>query len=165
MTIYNYNRELAVKYAEKWAKGRNPSYFDFSGIGGDCTNYASQCLFSGAPFMNYTANFGWYYNRLSSRAPAWTGVEYFYNFLISNYDGVGNKSGPFGKEVSASELEIGDFIQLADLSFDFYHTPIVVGFDGTVPLLAAHSKDVFGVRLDYYRYAKIRCIKILGARG
>ena len=47
-----YNREAAVDYARRWAMGRNPAYFDFEEIGGDCTNFASQCLFAGAKVMN-----------------------------------------------------------------------------------------------------------------
>ena len=39
---FPYNRELAVAYAHRWAYGRNPEFFDFQGIGGDCTNFASQ---------------------------------------------------------------------------------------------------------------------------
>ena len=41
-----YNREEAVSYARKWALGRNPAYFDFQKLGGDCTNFASQCIYA-----------------------------------------------------------------------------------------------------------------------
>lgn len=50
-----YDRKAAVEYARKWAYGRNPAYYDFSRLGGDCTNYASQCLYAGSDVMNYTA--------------------------------------------------------------------------------------------------------------
>ena len=33
-----YNRQLAVEYAHRWAYDRNPKYYNFSGIGGDCAN-------------------------------------------------------------------------------------------------------------------------------
>lgn len=36
-----YNRQAAVEYAHLWAYGRNPNYYDFHGIGGDCTNVGS----------------------------------------------------------------------------------------------------------------------------
>ena len=39
-----YNRAAAVAYAHKWAYGRNPQYYDYEEIGGDCTNYAYQFL-------------------------------------------------------------------------------------------------------------------------
>ena len=31
--------------------------------------------------MNYTPNFGWYYVSAEDRAPAWSSVEYFFEFL------------------------------------------------------------------------------------
>ena len=41
-----YNRRSAVEYAHTWAYGRNPAYFDYQRLGGDCTNFASQCLYA-----------------------------------------------------------------------------------------------------------------------
>ena len=87
-----YNREKAVAYAEKWALSRNPQYYDFDSLGGDCTNFISQCLYSGAGIMNYAPTFGWYYNSLNDRSPSWTSVEYLYNFITSN-----KSAGPFGE--------------------------------------------------------------------
>ena len=164
MKVIDYDRSAAVAYARQWAFRRNPAYFDFQNIGGDCTNFASQCLYAGVGVMNYTPDLGWYYVSSTNRAAAWTGVEYFFNFLIANLDGVGDGAGPFAQEVALSEVEIGDFIQFGRATGDFYHTPIVVGFSGRTPLLAAHSYDVYNRPLTSYRYEKIRCIHILGAR-
>lgn len=36
-----YNRQDAVDYALKWALSRNPKYYDFKDLGGDCTNVGS----------------------------------------------------------------------------------------------------------------------------
>ena len=55
-----YRREAAVEYAKKWAMGRNPRYLDFENFGGDCTNFASQCIYAGSGIMNYTPVMGWY---------------------------------------------------------------------------------------------------------
>ena len=49
-----YDRAKAVAYAHQWAYSRNPAYYDFSAIGGDCTNFVSQCLRAGGAPMNYT---------------------------------------------------------------------------------------------------------------
>lgn len=54
MNYKEYNRENAVKYAEKWAYSRNPRYYNFDSIGGDCTSFVSQCIFAGSNTMNYT---------------------------------------------------------------------------------------------------------------
>jgi hypothetical protein len=59
--IRDYDRRAAVEYAHRWAYGRNPRYYDFEKLGGDCTNFASQCLYAGSGVMNYTPQLGWYY--------------------------------------------------------------------------------------------------------
>ena len=74
-----YNRMRAIEYAKRWALSRNPLFFDFTEIGGNCTNFVSQCIFAGAPVMNYTKTFGWYYIDQGNRAPAWSGVDELYS--------------------------------------------------------------------------------------
>ncbi len=54
-----YNRLAAVAYAKRWAMARNPAFYDFSELGGDCTNFVSQCVYAGSLVMNFTPTFGW----------------------------------------------------------------------------------------------------------
>lgn len=163
LTEFAYNREKAVAYAHKWAYRRNPAYLDFQEFGGDCTNYASQCLYAGAGVMNYTPVYGWFYINGNNRTASWTGVQYFYNFLIGNV-GV----GPYAREVSVSEVQQGDFCQLAIDRDEFHHTPVIVS-TGLEPdlsniLVAAHSRDVDCRPLDTYQYRRIRFLHIEGVR-
>ena len=79
-----YRRENAVNYARRYAFAQNPLFGDFRGIGGNCTNFVSQCIFAGSCEMNYTPTFGWYYISLDQRSPSWTGVDFFYNFITEN---------------------------------------------------------------------------------
>lgn len=157
--IREYDREKAVAYARKWAFGRNPAFYNFDGLGGDCTNFASQCLYAGAGVMNYTPVFGWYYIDLNQRAPAWTGVEYFYRFLTEN-----TGMGPFAEEVELSELLIGDFVQLGRATGDFYHTPVVTAVKNGKIYVAAHTYDAFDRPLSSYVFEKARGIHITGVR-
>lgn len=165
MKIREYDRQAAVEYAEKWAYGRNPDYYSYNNLGGDCTNFASQCVFAGSGVMNYTPTFGWYYVSTNNRTASWTGVEYFYDFLTGNAKGIGDGAGPFGEEVASDKMEIGDIIQLGRANGDFYHTSVVVGFYDGVPLLAAHSYDAYGRSLTSYNPELIRYIRILGVRS
>lgn len=165
MRFIEYDRNAAVEYARKWAYSRNLKYYNFNNLGGDCTNFASQCLFAGTNVMNQTPVYGWFYHSLSSRSPAWTGVEFFYRFLIANDKGVGTGEGPFAREIGLENLEIGDFVQFGRETLDYYHTPIVVGFLRGVPLLAAHSYDVYNKPLTAFSFGTIRCLHILGARA
>ena len=154
----NYNRKKAYEYAKKWAYSRNPKYYDFNNIGGDCTNFISQCLYAGGLEMNYKENFGWYYINGNNKAPAWTGVEFFYNFIIKN-----NEIGPKGIECKLDELQIGDVIQLSFDGMIFAHSLIVIQ-NGTNPentLIATHTFDAFGKKVSEYDYLSIRCIHII----
>lgn len=154
-----YNREAAVAYARKWAFGRNPRYFDFSDIGGDCTNFASQCIYAGAGVMNYTPIFGWYYISLNDRAPAWTGVDELYRFLTTN-----RGPGPRAIVTGLKEIRPGDIIQLQFSPKErFDHSPVVIDAgDGTPQtiLVAAHSYDAYGRTLASYRYGRLRPLHI-----
>ena len=66
-----YDREAAVAYARRWALGRNPRFGDFSALGGDCANFASQCLWAGWGDMTE----GWHYRSMNERTPSWSGVS------------------------------------------------------------------------------------------
>ncbi len=161
MQKINYDRLKAKEYAKKWAYGRNPKYYNFDSIGGDCTSFISQCIYAGSGIMNYTKSTGWYYNSINDRSPAWSGVEYLYKFLINN-KGV----GPRGKEVETDRIEIGDLIQL---SFDgkiFSHTLIIVNIDGPKTLdniyIASHTYDSYNRRVSSYNFQDIRYIHIEG---
>ncbi|PEA29973.1 amidase domain-containing protein, partial [Bacillus toyonensis] len=44
---YYYDPNAAVNYALTWALSRNSAYNDYSGGGGDCTNFVSQALYAG----------------------------------------------------------------------------------------------------------------------
>ena len=153
-----YNRQAAVRYANRWALGRNPDYYDFQGIGGDCTNFVSQCIYAGAGVMNFTPVFGWYYLSLSDRSPSWTGVEFLYDFLIGNLS-----VGPYAREVRRREVMPGDVVQLRFGRENFQHTAIITSVSPRI-LVAAHSRDVLNMPLSRYDYDEIRFLHIDGVR-
>ena len=153
-----YNRTAAVEYAQKWALGRNPKYYDFEGVGGDCTNFVSQCVYAGAGVMNFTPDTGWYYRSASNRAAAWTSVKYLYQFLISN-----QSVGPYAHEVYAPQAETGDVIQLGNSDGEYYHTLIITELDPTI-LICSHSYDALNRPLFTYTYQQIRFLHIDGVR-
>ena len=154
-TMQAYNRRKAVQYAKKWAYGRNPAYYDFSELGGDCTNFISQCLYAGSGVMNDTPEVGWYYKSLTARSPSWTGVEFLYRFLVTN-----NTRGPFAQETEEGEMEIGDVIQLGN-GERFYHSLLVTGTENGL-YVAAHSFNAYMRPLVSYSYDRIRFLHIAG---
>ena len=159
LVVKPYLRERAVEYAKKYAFSQNPLFGNFRGIGGNCTNFVSQALYAASCAMNYTPTFGWYYVSLDDRSPSWTGVDYFYDFMTTN-GGI----GPFAEEVAPERADIGDIIQLGREEEGFYHTLLIVGFDGDDPLVAAQTDDAFGRPLSTYTYDFSRFLKVLGIR-
>ena len=153
-----YNRKSAVEYSREWALSRNKAYYNFDSIGGDCTNFVSQCIYAGANVMNYTPDTGWYYRSINDRSAAWTSVEYLHKFLVNNED-----VGPFGREVSEKEIKFGDIIQLGRLNGSFYHSLFVIQVEPTI-LVASHTYDSLDRTLYSYNYTNIRFIHIVGVR-
>ena len=162
MTLHPYDRQAAVTYAHRWAYHRNPDFYNFDELGGDCTNFASQCLYAGAGVMNYTPTFGWYYNSQYSRAPAWTGVSFFYNVLTRRKE----TPGPLGEETGLTGLLPGDFVQLRFAPGPFAHNPVVVAVGSSASLdnvlVAAHTEDADYRPLSTYPIREIRFLHILG---
>lgn len=159
-----YGRERAVEYARRWALSRNPLFYDFTGGGGNCTNFVSQSILAGSLIMNPTPTFGWYYTSVNDRAPSWTGVEEFYEFLcgVSDFPQKSTRQGPFGVVVQREQVEIGDVVQLANEQGVFYHSLIVSGFrDGDI-LVCAQSNDALDRPLSTYSYATERFLHVEG---
>lgn len=154
-----YNREKAVIYAHKWAYLRNPDYYDFSFIGGDCTNFISQILYAGFSVMDYR-EYGWYYRSVNDRSYSWTGVNELYKYLTDNND----KQTPKARICGISEAETGDIVQIRFKNSDrFSHTLFIVDNGGNTPdtiLIAAHSDDCDYRKLSGYPYAELRFLHI-----
>jgi hypothetical protein len=156
-----YRRDRAIAYAHQWAFDRNPAYFNFDGMGGDCTNFLSQCLYAGCGIMNFTKDVGWYFRSAADRAAAWSGVEFMHKFLTAN-----KKAGPYGSECPILEARPGDIIQLSYDGRKFGHGMLIVATEPKI-LCAHHSQ---GQDADYrpfstYVYNRFRAIRIDGARG
>lgn len=161
--ILPYNANTAIAYARKWSLFRNPMYLDFTQLGGDCTNFISQCLFAGSHIMNFTPITGWYYKNGDDRSASWTGVKFLHKFLTTN-----KGPGPFGKEVGMDKIVPGDVIQFGDEVKGFHHSLLVLE---TVPnptyddiLIATHSYDAINRPLSSYQFTQIRFIHIEGVR-
>lgn len=162
-----YDRGKAVEYAHIWAFSRNPAYFDFENFGGDCTNFASQCIYAGSRIMNFTPVYGWYYSSSYNRTASWTGVNFLYDFLINN-----TGRGPYAEEVDIKDARPGDLAQLSfyDGGGYFNHSPFIV--QAAAPanldciLTAAHTFNA-----DYYPLSSfegvsgVRYVHIKGVRS
>ena len=158
MKVKEYNRKKAIEYAVKWAYKRNPKYYNFDTVGGDCTSFVSQCVYAGSGIMNYKKHIGWYYNSQSDRTASWSGVEYLYNFLTKN-KGI----GPRAKVSKIEEVQIGDIIQLKFSQDRFSHSLIIVdkkGNDLENIYIATHTEDANYRKVSTYEFEDIRFLRI-----
>jgi hypothetical protein len=159
-----YDRDAAVKYARRWALARNPEYAAFDNLGGDCTNFASQCVFSGSGVMNFTPDVGWFYQSIRQRSAPWSGVTYLYQFLTNN-----NGPGPYGRNLPLFMAQPGDIIQLNKDGSRFEHSTVIISVEqppspDTITV-AAHSDDTIGKKLSEYDFRAFRLIHIEGVRA
>jgi len=164
-----YDKINAVKYADKycgipWASGNptkyNKRYTNYTGIGGNCTNYVSQSMgdkeggglrFDGAWHCTYKKYDG------ADGSSAWVNADAFKSYLTNSGRGkiVGN--GTFRELISpipgypcgaVQKLDIGDLICYAKGS-DIDHFAIVTGFDSHgYPLVNTHTIDRYHVPWD-----------------
>lgn len=161
-----YDRAAAVRYARRWAYGRNPEFYDYECIGGDCTNFASQCVYAGSGVMNYTPTFGWYYIDANDKSPSWTGVEYFYNYMTRSE----KNAGPVAVDSPITMVQAGDVVQISFDGVKWSHTPVVVATLRHPPrspqdiLVAAHSYDANNRPLSTYQYRILRFLHFTGVR-
>ena len=161
-----YLREKALLYARRWAFARNPLFYNFTEVGGDCTNFVSQAVLAGSCTMNFTPTFGWYYRSVEDRAPAFTGVDAFWRFFTGapDFASANGGVGPFGRQVEPGELAVGDVVQLSDRAGEFYHTLLVSAIEEGEILVAAHSNDALDRPLRSYPAAGARFLHIEGVR-
>lgn len=161
MPTTEYDRSAAVDYALAWAMTRNPKYYDYEGLGGDCTNFVSQCIYAGSGVMNYKPTYGWYYASANNHSPSWTGVPFLYDFLTRK-----TSTGPIGIASSMQDIIPGDISQFADGKGHYYHSQFIVSV-GSPPsseniLVCTHTYDSKERPLSSYEYSGIRFVHITG---
>ncbi|MDR0855156.1 MAG: amidase domain-containing protein [Christensenellaceae bacterium] len=156
-----YNRQAAIEYARKYALNYNPDYYDFGkyNLGGDCTNFISQCLHAGGAPMTHRPE-EWYYYGLNSRSPSWSAVEFLYRYLTAPKD-----NGFTAVECQGLSSAVpGDVIQL---SFDgqvFSHSLFISNITNTVfaprIFVCTHTYDSCDRDFSTYQYRKMRLLHI-----
>lgn len=173
----DYNRIDAVAYANQWVSPnsilRNPNWLIYDNYGGNCANYTSQCLFAGGiptdHFGQPGAQWKWYSDYIigrevpQGRAPAWTGVNEFYDYSLINSE--------FGLVSLVDDNyfngEIGDLI-IFGTDLRWKHaviiTDVIKDENKTVIdyLINSNTTDRINYPVSAYSYSKTQLIKILG---
>ena len=152
-----YNRIKAINYAKQYVFNYNPNFYNFSSVGGDCTNFVSQCVHAGDILMDYSSN-GWFYTNSYTRSPAWTSVEDFWNY------GIKQKNFKL-KEVNLKQVELGDVVQFYNTyTKKYYHMVIITKIIEPVSLknilVTSHDNNAYNKSLIEYNIQNFRFGKI-----
>lgn len=164
-----YNRLKAIEYADKFSgvpslsqntDKYNNKYINFTGAGGNCTNYVSQCL-GDVNAGNLKKDFTWYTltkdNIHSDYSPAWVNADAFRNYFVYGGRGALLQKGTFKDivnnysptdDITINKLAPGDVISYAKGN-DIDHTAIITAFDNHgYPLINSHTVDRYHVPFD-----------------
>ncbi len=166
-----YDREAAIAYARQYVGRRNESWYDYSDEGGNCQNFASQCIFAGGIPMDVAGDqkWKWYSNGVNGTASAWgcsrswLNVDYFYAYARDN------RGYGMSAEIAADfwSGQPGDAIVVGTPS-DWTHTvlisKVVKDANGRVIdyLLCSNTLDVKDYPLSAYPQTGGALIRIFG---
>lgn len=169
----SYDRKKVVSYAEKWCNNRNPEYSPYDDLGGNCQNFASQCIHAGGINMdcNGVIDLQWKYygdevnpnQATNGRSYSWTGVDMFYTYVKNNYsDGLVSLT-----DIDYNYAQPGDIIHVGAYN-DWRHALVITNVkknrQGEVEeiIVASNTADRFNYPLSAYIYTAARLIHILG---
>ncbi len=159
----NYSPDKAAAYADEYvnkeADGKkiyaefynNYNYYNFNPDGGDCANYASQCIAAGGMPQDISAN-GWYYNISNGEhSVSWT-----FTPTLRRYFGDTAKRGV---DVEASNDTV---YKGSPVFYDSNnHTEICVGYDSAnIPIINSHNMDRYHVRWDHWENVDIYTVQL-----
>lgn len=166
-----YDREAAVAYAREYLDERNPDWHDYSGQGGNCQNYVSQCLLAGGIPMDLegTARWKWFGEAQNDSAAetgctlSWINVDSFYEYARDN-TGAGLKAET---DADFDSGQVGDLVMMGTPD-DWNHiviiTEVVKNENGeTVDyLICSNTTDVRDFPASAYPSPRRALIRILG---
>ncbi|HWP98005.1 MAG TPA: amidase domain-containing protein, partial [Syntrophomonadaceae bacterium] len=150
-TSYSYNHSAAALYAYQYGdEMHSPPWGNYEPIGGDCTNFASQCIKDGGVPFDSKGTYTWYWYSDSNRSPSWTGVPELYNYLLNNNSSSSSNYGVYAFLSSSVYINAGDIVQNVGS-----HTMVIDALDYdsegwiTEHYICQHSTTVQG-RLSHY---------------
>jgi len=146
--IYKFNRQAAYGYAYKWWNDYNNHYNDYSGSGGDCANYVSQCLIAGGLSLHNGTDgtgYGVYPDR--DRASLSNGTISYCDYLNTHLRNYQKTNVTFVTEAAAyvpDEITIGDVVIFGEELADNWEHAMIVVWDGGIEIgLAGHSSSIW----------------------
>lgn len=166
-----YDRDEALAYADRYAMERNWEWSDYSDYGGNCQNFASQCLLAGGiPMDTVGPNIWKWYGPDPSetvlaegRSPSWSGVNQFREYAEEN-SGFGLSALVDAPYYSGQS---GDLIQMG-MEDGLRHTVIIRSLVSGSPgqtadyLIHSNTNDMSNYPASLYGYPVFSLVRIAG---
>lgn len=113
-------------------------YISMNGIGGDCTNFVSQCIHAGGMQMDGV----WFYKSPDYFSGEWSTARRNYPYMSGRGKKIDNPS--------AKDIFLGCPVYYQS-GQNISHTTICVGKNSAgVPIINSHNKDYYHVRWNYW---------------
>ncbi len=164
-----YDRMAAAAYAQRYVGERNPVWPDFSRQGGNCQNFASQCLLEGGIPMDLNGEDTWSWKGKSDRMEGPEDTVTWIN--VARFDRYAGNNRGYGLAARTDAAfysgETGDLIKMGT-SGNWSHvvviTDVVKDDRGTVIdyLICSNTTDVKNFPASAYPLPRQSLIKIYG---
>ena len=159
----SFSRVKFLTYALQYdGSARNPNFMDCTDMGGDCQNFASQCIWAalggenssltgaGIPMINPTvagsSGRAWYIFPNGTHSASWTSCTYFGNYISAGRSSTLGLHGSIYSGIAFAET--GDVIHIRNSAGTYYHAYVVVSTSGTYGsrtlsdiYVSAHTED------------------------
>lgn len=170
---YPYDGAAAAAYGADWIGRRNPVWDDFTGNGGNCQNFVSQCLYAGGIPRDITGRERWSWTKKDGGLPedtrqenSWINVEAFREYASANrrYGLAARVDMPYYSGA------VGDVIQMGfpqRWSHGVLISQVIYDEDGTVSdyLIHSNTADVKNFPASAYMFPCQSLTKIYGWNG
>lgn len=119
----------------------NSAYANYNSVGGDCANYASQCIYAGGMPMTVGTPYlrdGWFYISGSNRSGTWTRTDFLQEWMDDHW----------GVLTAASDDTV---FKGSPVFYRDAHTTFCVGYNSAgVPIINSHNNDWYHAPWDYW---------------
>lgn len=173
-TTLSYDRQAVAKAAKKYAYNYNTLFTEYTGVGGDCTNFVSQCIWQspgwGFDRIGKNNSVKWAckknsMNKYAYETVSWVGVNELWTYLQTN-DSPSQAGTVYGVSATtsgynSSNVQLGDVIQLYNGN-KWVHSIIVSEITDGIVYCAAHTGNYDRRKLSEYinNYPKYRVAHI-----
>lgn len=158
-----YDRAAAYDYLMAYCDERNPAWYAYDEVGGNCMNFGSQVLLAGGIPEDEKGDEEWYWDGQNDLDLSWINVGRFYDYCRKN-DGFGLVADT---EAGYYTGEVGDVL-IVGFNGDHRHTTIISDIvkdkaGNTVDyLISCNTTNYRDFPASAYYYTFHRLVKIFG---